>query len=874
MPGIERVTEDLLRVFRERVLTDLRVTITTTTLHSESLECHRALVDPARIDPLVDRALGPLLVPLETASYLSVGVNTQHARLADLKAAIEGAYTDADRLEAALAQLLVTTDFADCSLAVEDASGLTVVSRPAHKFVLAARCPYFATLFGSGFGDAALQTFNLPLDVFASPALFENVLSFIYLGRLRTPPKGALQLFDLYRCANFLAMDALEEFIVADLRALLHGLTCHCTQCSATLPSVLLFSDRMGLADLRRDAITVFAEAPLQLWTSLDFANFPKPVRDAVFAQFTLLAERDGHHLLHALVTLDNLLDMLQRRVSSAAYAPLVDAMSKLRDSLVPQLLPNLPFILGTLDRPPAMDIPARVQALQNHLVPMFNSRNIVFLAFTLHTLHDMRQSKLTEAQENKDADADLNAEAVVAALRELQDAACDWYARRWMNIPLAAPRGVYPGSDAWRGFTEYMADRAGVSLDEMQAAAGGMGNGSAVGRPVSVIGAGVVGTRPRASAQPRVRSMVIEGDTADVPLSRAGNRPRTTGATAANRRASVLPTSESADAAGPSRRGSMPVGLALAAEGDMGLGSIRRPSLSRAGGIVVAMNRLSTVGGSRNSVVEPASSAPTEDRRPSVASNSGSTGSSTKSGASSTRSAPTVVGSRTSSTTSGAPAVVRERPRSMVASTSRAPVVRPTRGSSLRQEHNAAAAAGVLAAPEPMAASLRSSANVRPPSSSLTAPTKSSASRQRSSTAPSSNSSSGASTPSPSSSRPTTPTRLRSRSRGPSPVETSPPTTTGRRKSLTGGSTTSSSSTSTSSLAIRRSASPGPAMAAEGGDYDAPPPVPPIPTVAAAVAPERRHVFSRVVLQQQAAGGSSSGTPSRIPQPRATTLR
>ncbi|KAJ3367489.1 hypothetical protein GGF31_007491 [Allomyces arbusculus] len=525
--AIQAVGRDLVRALREPIAPDTLLEVTADTqLDPDEVLCHRAMLDAARLDPFLAT---PLAGQLATASAVDphdglfhVHVHARTSRgaadLTELYRTLEDLYygaSDPATLAARMQSLLDYGDDADCTLVVEDTTGAPIYLVTAHRFVLAARSPYFEAIFGpAGLGGLARTTtahrFRLPLAVFGSPALFDNVLTFIYTGAFRTPPASALQAFELFHCAQFLAMPALQAAVIAGLRVLLHGFTCSCASCCATLPSVLLFAEHMGATDLCAELVPAFSRAPAKLWTSLEFLNFPPPIKESIFRTFLLEAEHNGAALLDGIMNLDAVLAAIQGR---AGFHELTMVITHMCDALVPQLLRNLPYILGTIDRAPVADMPRRIETLRAHLVPQFHDGNIVLLAFNLFTLCQSRAGTPKNASESdtdgrEDEEDDENDENDYPAgeihaarhhrlgtLGDLADDACTFLASRWPQIALTPPRGVYATSGAWRAFLEHMATRCHVPVREFLREYGGMGGGStsAAGliapRPVSLVG-------------------------------------------------------------------------------------------------------------------------------------------------------------------------------------------------------------------------------------------------------------------------------------------------------------------------------------------------------------------------------------------------
>ncbi|KNE64789.1 hypothetical protein AMAG_10132 [Allomyces macrogynus ATCC 38327] len=595
--AIQAVGRDLVRALREPIAPDTLLEVTADTqLDPDEVLCHRAMLDAARLDPFLATPLAGQLASASTVDphdgLFHVHVHARTSRgavdLTEFYRTLEDLYygaSDSAALAARMQSLLDYGDDADCTLVVEDTTGAPIYLVTAHRFVLAARSPYFEAIFGpAGLGGLARTTtahrFRLPLAVFGSPALFDNVLTFIYTGAFRTPPASALQAFELFHCSQFLAMPALQAAVIAGLRILLHGFTCSCASCCATLPSVLLFAEHMGATDLCAELVPAFSRAPAKLWTSLEFLNFPPPIKESIFRTFLLEAEHNGAALLDGIMNLDAVLVAIQGR---AGFHELTMVVAHMCDALVPQLLRNLPYILGTIDRAPVADMPHRIETLRAHLVPQFHDGNIVLLAFNLFTLCQSRAGTPKNASESDtdghDDDDDENDEndgpagEIHAArhhrpgtLGDLADDACTFLASRWPRIALTPPRGVYATSGAWRAFLEHMATRCHVPVREFLREYGGMGGGSAnaagliAPRPVSLVGLGQEELQrlvdkdddlvTPAVRKPRVRSMYAEVTSSSASIgsnkstgSGKATAASTVGSTATRRRTVAVAT-------------------------------------------------------------------------------------------------------------------------------------------------------------------------------------------------------------------------------------------------------------------------------------------------------------------------------------------
>ncbi|KNE72609.1 hypothetical protein AMAG_17052 [Allomyces macrogynus ATCC 38327] len=519
-----RLTDDLRRAWTEPIDPDTTLLVTTTALESATIDCHRALLDPARLEALVDSDLASDVANADPTAHLDLQVNVLHQDLAHLRGVIESFYVGNGRSEndprlATLQHLLDAHPWADCTLVLDDATGQVMADAAVHKFILAARVPYFETLIYAGFAEAGRPTIKLPLDVFGSPTVFDNIVSFIYLARLKHKPDSALQLFDLFRCANFLGLDSLETHTIAEIRLMLHGFQCHCTHCCSTLPSALLFADRMSVTELYDSLVDAVSAAPLVFWTSLEFATSPTKIRDDVLLAFVASAEHDGTTLLQGILTLDEVLETLLGRARSAAYQSLGTAVARARDVLVKQLPPNVPTILSTIDRPPAMDVHARFETLSKYLVPLLNDRNAVPLALALFTFVETHK------------DDDPNA-AYRQTATDLAATAVEFVVKRWLNLSFAPPRGVYPGSDTWRGFLDHVATQCRVKVTDLpgqQVPAVAVTGRRTTARPASMAVPGELVASTRRMA-PRVRSVIVDTPAPSPPVAPTpAPRPRST---------------------------------------------------------------------------------------------------------------------------------------------------------------------------------------------------------------------------------------------------------------------------------------------------------------------------------------------------------
>ncbi|KAI8075090.1 hypothetical protein BC940DRAFT_265839 [Gongronella butleri] len=144
---------------------------------------------------------------------------------------------------------------------VDPKQGLFGDTFAVHRFILAARSPYFASLLCDDQGDKTdddrahnrkeMTQLFLPVDVF-TPTTADILLHFVYTDELQVPvlPNASLHPMDnkkyvlrelqkVYDVAHFLEMDSLMQAALHHMAAQCHQFECTCTVCALLLPSML-----------------------------------------------------------------------------------------------------------------------------------------------------------------------------------------------------------------------------------------------------------------------------------------------------------------------------------------------------------------------------------------------------------------------------------------------------------------------------------------------------------------------------------------------------------------------------------------------------------------------------------------------------------
>ncbi|GAA5930486.1 hypothetical protein JCM1841_006554 [Sporobolomyces salmonicolor] len=112
--------------------------------------------------------------------------------------------------------------YSDVEIALTAPDGSASTLFAAHRAILASRSPYFRTLLLGNFGDSRLDRFTLPSPPF-TPASTTFVLGYIYTGTLDFSNRNfdLTTGFEIWRCAAFLSMSALQDEIESKVAAML-----------------------------------------------------------------------------------------------------------------------------------------------------------------------------------------------------------------------------------------------------------------------------------------------------------------------------------------------------------------------------------------------------------------------------------------------------------------------------------------------------------------------------------------------------------------------------------------------------------------------------------------------------------------------------
>ncbi|CEQ40320.1 SPOSA6832_01904 [Sporobolomyces salmonicolor] len=112
--------------------------------------------------------------------------------------------------------------YSDVEIALTAPDGSASTPFAAHRAILASRSPYFRTLLLGNFGDSRLDRFTLPSPPF-TPASTTFVLGYIYTGTLDFSNRNfdLTTGFEIWRCAAFLSMSALQDEIESKVAAML-----------------------------------------------------------------------------------------------------------------------------------------------------------------------------------------------------------------------------------------------------------------------------------------------------------------------------------------------------------------------------------------------------------------------------------------------------------------------------------------------------------------------------------------------------------------------------------------------------------------------------------------------------------------------------
>lgn len=113
---------------------------------------------------------------------------------------------------------------------------------PAHRAVLAVRCPYFNSMILSPYSDADSDLFILPSPPF-TPASLHFILAYLYTGSFSLNRTFDLTVaMDIWRCATYLSHDFLQEEVQCRMIDMCHGFRACCKSCRSRALRLYVFS--------------------------------------------------------------------------------------------------------------------------------------------------------------------------------------------------------------------------------------------------------------------------------------------------------------------------------------------------------------------------------------------------------------------------------------------------------------------------------------------------------------------------------------------------------------------------------------------------------------------------------------------------------
>ncbi|KAK9898579.1 hypothetical protein P389DRAFT_35667 [Cystobasidium minutum MCA 4210] len=147
---------------------------------------------------------------------------------------------------------------------------------PAHRAILAARCPYFASMFLSPYADSDLSLYTLPSPPF-TPAALHFILAYLYTGSLSINRTFDLAVaMDIWKAATYLNHDLLQEDVQCRMEDMCHGFKACCKTCRNRAVRVYVFttSTEVNAKRLQAQAKKVVLDHFGELWDK-DIGNLP-----------------------------------------------------------------------------------------------------------------------------------------------------------------------------------------------------------------------------------------------------------------------------------------------------------------------------------------------------------------------------------------------------------------------------------------------------------------------------------------------------------------------------------------------------------------------------------------------------------------------
>jgi hypothetical protein len=386
--------------------------------------------------------------PKETPIDFQLRVNTE--QLQAFKKMIRACYQPPS-LQVCLQELHSSGGASDVLLKVQSNAGELKWSFPAHRFILASRCQYFQHVLTSSFTESVQREFELPQNLFRDKYLCDDVMGFIYLGsinqtlKVSKDLKSLVPLADLYSCADFLGLISLEELLVKEMKAFMHGMKCACNSCSDFASTLLSFADRMHISGLSQSLISLFSQFPRELWIKPDFMTLSSELHSQILDTFITNEFVSPDRLMNDVINIDYTLETLNLRCNNPGYISLVDQIAKLANLLHLRLIDRFPEVLRAISSASDFDRCAKMDMLRKHVLEKLNESNAVAIASALYNA-----TSPLEHRGFVETDSELF---------HLSNEACDYVAKRWMNVSWKSTR-IGAAKIKFDRFVKYIASR------------------------------------------------------------------------------------------------------------------------------------------------------------------------------------------------------------------------------------------------------------------------------------------------------------------------------------------------------------------------------------------------------------------------------